>query len=801
MSHQARSGRRHKRARPGSVPLLAMALACPAFAAPPEEGQAAPPGGTPPPGTAAAAPGTAAVSATSLQDITVTARKREEYARDVPVAIAALSGAQLQEKNITQLLDLTAVTPNFWLSNGAVQPFTFIRGFGSGSNLGFAQSVGKFVDDVSFGRDQDGRLPLFDIERVEVLKGPQVITFGNSATVGALNITTKGAGRQFEADGSVAYEFNQNEVETQGGVTAPLSDDVSLRIAGMFRKLDRGQLYNALQDRHEPQIRNWALRPTLRLDPADGLEIVLHGEYDHLRDIGGSSVVTAQPLRLGAPQFPIAGSSKRRDIDYNRAPYFTQDGTANRAGLLQADIRYNLLGGTLNSTTAYRRFHALNQFGTDGPDHNPVYYNGINQRYHQFSQELRFTGSYGPVDIQAGGYYQHDYLRSFTYLEFSLGGYGTTGIAATPLGRFSTFDQKAETYSGFTDVTLHATSALSLSAGVRYARFTKSAGQASYAVPIQPFDLGTSRDAVIATASPALVPALVAIAGTTPHVFPLGTLRLTENHWQPQAIVQYKLDSRNTAYAKFVKGAKVGGFDFLYAGSNPAGAAFAPEKAQSYEIGLKGKILAGKLDYAISLFRTTFKDLQQSVFQNLTYVVSNVGKARSQGVEVDLTYVPVANLRLGLSGSYLDAKYLDFKGAACNSDQNLVTPRGCFQDLSGTRTQFASKLSGSASLDYRKKVFADRYELGGGVSVFARSKFNAAAFNDRRMQQSGFAQVDTHVDFGPLGGPWQVTFFGRNLSDKRYLEYGALAPAQSTAVLGSYSRGRQLGLKLSLAVR
>lgn len=150
------------------------------------------------------------------QDIVVTARKRAENLRDVPVAITAIGGEVLQQKNITQVIDLPQITPNFSFSYGAVQPFTFIRGFGSGANASFEQSVGKFIDNVSFGRDQDGRIPIFDLERIEILKGPQVLTFGNSATVGAISMATKKPGRNFEADGSIGYEILQSRIPGPG---------------------------------------------------------------------------------------------------------------------------------------------------------------------------------------------------------------------------------------------------------------------------------------------------------------------------------------------------------------------------------------------------------------------------------------------------------------------------------------------------------------------------------------------------------------------------------------------------------
>jgi iron complex outermembrane receptor protein len=738
----------------------------------------------------------------SVADIVVTARKREERLRDVPDAVTALSGTQLRAKNIVQLIDLPSITPNFQFSYGAVQPFTFIRGFGSGANASFEQSVGKFIDNVSYGRDQDGRIPIFDVDHIEVLKGPQVLTFGSSATVGALNETTKKPGRIFEADGSVSYEFNEDQVQFQGGVTAPLADWATLRVAGLYDDLAKGRLYNPLAGKHEPDTQNWAIRPTLVLTPAAGLEINLHGEYDHLRDFGNSVVAIDQPLKPGALLYPEVGDTGVRAVNYSRGPVSSPELGGLNAWLLQSDVNYKIFGGKLTSTTAYRHSDSDEQFGTDGPAHQEDYFNALWQHYNQFSQELRFARSFGPLDLTAGGYYQRDTLHIDLLQDFTLGGYGFTGPAATPFGRVASYSQRTTTYSGFVDSTYHLTDRLSLSAGVRYADIDKTAGQSIFAVSIPPgVNFDTTAGYLQSFQSSALTPLLHPVTGATAHNFPFGTLQLSEDHWQPQIILQYKLTPRDMIYAKYVEGDKVGGFDFLYAGTNPASAAFKPESAESYEIGMKGLTLDGRLEYSVDIFNTTFTSLQQSVFSNLVFVVSNVGRARARGLETELTFEPIKGMRLGFNGSYLDARFLSFPGAACDSVQNAA-PGGCVtQNLSGAPTQYASKWTGDFSVDYERPIMDGRYYLGGGVSVQARSSYNAGAYNDPRMVQPGLATLDAHIDFHPNNSLWTFSFFARNLTDQRYLEYAVLAPGQSTAVLGTYARGQQLGLRLSIATR
>jgi outer membrane receptor protein involved in Fe transport len=760
---------------------------------------------TSPPATTAAA--------SEVGEILVTARKRSEILRDVPVAITAVTGKTLAHENIVQVIDFAKITPNFTYSYGAANSYAYIRGFGSGSNAGFEQSVGKFVDNVSYGRDQEARLPLFDLERVEILKGPQVLTFGNSSTAGAINITTRKPGREFSATGSVGYEFEGREWQSQMGVDVPLADGVSLRLAGLFQDLERGRYDNPIKGVHELQTRNYAFRPTLRLTPADGLEILLRAEVDRVKDLGGTLVPIGQPLVAARPPYPVVGDDSHRYVNYNVAPFFSDEVQQLDAKLYQADINYEILGGTLSSTTAWRRSNSLVQWGLDGVNHATTYFNPQWTHFQQFSQEIRYTGKFGKLDATVGAYYQHDKLGLDVAQEFTLAGLGFTGATATPFSRIFTFDQKSKNWSGFVDLTYHLTDGLSVSGGFRYTDQKKAAGQSTFAADIIPnttFD--TPRARLLAARDPALDALWTAVLGGNQHAYPFGALSRSETHLQPQAIVQYNFAPQNMVYAKYVSGAKVGGFDYAFTQpgtTTAANAQFKPEKAWMIELGAKGLILDHRLEYSLALFRETFTDLQQSAQSGLNFIVTNAGKARSQGVELDLQFHPDSNWRVGFNGAYLDAKYLDFPGGPCNSTQNAFPigttipgmrvcggpPRA--QDFSGVPTQYASKWTGSLYAEYGTPVGSGEDQVTVGASVYARTKYDASLYNDPRMVQPGYAQLDAHIDYGASNGRWTLSLFGRNLTDKRILEYGSVVPGSGTATTGSYSRGRQVGLKLS----
>ncbi|MDB5578964.1 MAG: hypothetical protein JWR80_4140 [Bradyrhizobium sp.] len=729
-----------------------------------------------------------------IQDIIVTARKRSENLRDVPVAVTAISGRQLTQLNVIQLADLVRTQPNFTVAYGAVQPFTFIRGFGTGNNLSFDQAVGKFVDNVSFGRDQDSRTPIFDVERIEILKGPQVLLFGNSTTAGAVNITTKKPTDHFAADISTSYEFESQHTEVQGGVSLPLAEWASLRVSGVFEGISKGKVFNTLLNRTEDTDRNYGARGIFRLTPASGLEILVKAEFDRTRQNGNTLepfVQAASPIAA----FPDVQLDGIRSVNNDVAPFFQKEYADTKGQVYQADVNYDVLGGKLTSTTAYRLFHAGTAITNGSPV--PVFSATADQHYSQFSQELRYNGTFGKLQITGGGYYEKSILRAFTVQDFNV---SNIGLPLPAFSRVATYDQRAHSWSLFTDLSYALTNSLSISVGGRYTDISKAADQTSNPANVVPnvtFD--TPRSVALAALNPNVTGPFVAVTGSTPHNFV--DLKKDENHFQPQVVLQYKF-AANMIYAKFVRGDKAGGFDWLYGGTptsaTPSGAAFASEGARSFEVGAKGLILDRKLEFSFDAFSTTYSNLQVSVFQGSSFLVSNVGKARTNGVELELTWLPVHRLQVSAGGAYLDAKYLSFPAAACTIGQTLATPAGivCRQDLSGVTTPFSSKWSGSISADYTAPVRSD-YSLTVGLMGTARSSYNPSTNIDPLFRQGGYAQLDGHVDLASKDDRWTISFFVKNLTDKKVLEYGTPTPVVKGGGFGTLSRGRQLGVRLS----
>jgi iron complex outermembrane recepter protein len=735
------------------------------------------------PGADASAPAGAGADPGALAEVIVTARKRAENQRDVPASIVTLQGEQLAALNITQIVDLTSVEPTLVASYATLQPFVAIRGFGSGNNQSFDQAVGKFVDNVSFGRDQDARLPLFDIAQVEVLKGPQVLLYGNSTTAGALNITTRKPGDEFAADGTASYEFYGQESKVQGGVTLPIKDLLSVRVSGMYERLNEGWNYNVATAEHVPTSENKAGRIILRTAAIPDLEVLFKLEYDKLTDKGNVGSPVAQPTS-GPFQFPDVGRVGIIYANNEVAPFFQGSFNTLRNTVYQLDMNYAVLSGMLTSTSAYRVLDFAGD--TAGAQQVPVFDGFISYTDRQVSQELRFSRSFGPVDATLGAYYQRNDRLNLTTANFNFAPLPFPALAVAYVS-----PQRITSYSGFADFTWHMTDRLSLEAGARYSAISEDADQSAQPGDIVP-NKGLSDNLYNSISpNPAFDPLYTILFGAPPHFY--DGLHLHETHIQPQAVAQYRLTDTNQVYAKFVKGDKQGGFDTVDQGiTGPSGAHFLPEQAKSFEVGFKGEALDRRLDYAVSAFHTTFTNLQTNAYVGTATVavVTNVGKARTQGLEAELKYAPVRGLLLSATTSYTDAKYIDFPGGSCTRAQAVA---GCVtQDLSNTPTPFASKFAGTLGGEYEHALGS--YRLSGGVLITGRTSYNSSFNNEPLLEQGGYAQLDAHVDL--LADRWKASLFGRNLTDRRYQTFGSVAPGTINGLLDFTSRGRQAGVQV-----
>lgn len=736
----------------------------------------------------------AAAPPTALEEVIVTARKREESLQNVPVSIAAVSGEALRQEKIVNQVDLSMRVPAFKQTTAGVNTYTFIRGVGSGSNPSFEQAVATFVDGVYAGRGQQARFPYFDLERVEVLRGPQVALYGNSAIAGAISVVSRKPGHEFGGEASASYEFNNQETVVQGGVTIPLNDAFRLRLAGYYDNQDKGWLttYRPTGVSLDPQRRDRGGRVILAYDPGGALDAELKYESYSLLTIGGSNQATSNVTHNGAVT----------EYNFDLVRYFgngaplngkTHDSARMNNQTVQATVNYKVPLGTLTAVTAYN-WYGFSQDTEGDMSPLPIFDYDHHEHYRQFSQELRLTSNTGGrFDYIVGAYYQRDHVLPSALLDVNLAAEPAPfGAPIPPLSAYQYLDQVMKNYAVFFDANYALTPRLKLNVAARYMHVTKDATLYRHATFI---NTTTPNPAFEAPLGPGR-PSLFGLAFGAPHTFT--GLSLSETHLMPQVGLQYEFEGGGMAYAKVVKGAKAGGFDWSYAGADPNAAHFLPERATSYEAGYRGEAFDHTLSFGLTLYRTDVKDLQVSVFDGRTsYVVGNAAQQRSQGVEADFTWRPVSSLRIVGSGAYDDAYYVSYANAGCYVEQRLATPAGvtCRQDLSGAQAPLTSRWAYNLGFVHTTNV--GQFVLTTQANYSWRSKFNMTLLNDPQQVQKAFGLLDARIALGPPDQRWQFAVFGKNLTDELYSDYATDAPTVTGVRFRDTQRPRQIGVELS----
>jgi len=246
-----------------------------------------------------------------LEEIVVTAAYREQGLQDVPVSISAVSGQTLAESALQKAEDIQFLVPNFTLTETGISTNAFIRGIGSGINQAFEQSVGTYIDGVHYGRGQQWRSPFLDLERIEVLRGPQSILFGKNSVAGAVNITTAKPTDEFEGSVLASLETEMNETIIEGVVSGPLGNSMRGRIAARIREVD-GHMWNATLGVDEPNREDWTVRGTLEFDISDNLLATFKAEVGEF-DVLGRHIEIINELPRADPH-PIFGGLLYNEI-------------------------------------------------------------------------------------------------------------------------------------------------------------------------------------------------------------------------------------------------------------------------------------------------------------------------------------------------------------------------------------------------------------------------------------------------------------------------------------------------------
>ncbi|WP_430442960.1 TonB-dependent receptor [Sphingorhabdus contaminans] len=693
-------------------------------------------------------------------EIIVTARRREESLQDVPVAVSAFSGEALEMRGALDLTDVGNITPNTTLetSRGSNSTLSaFIRGIGQQDPVsGFEPGVGIYLDDVYLNRPQAAVLDIYDVERIEVLRGPQGTLYGRNTIGGAVKYVTK----RLPQDVAVAVRATVGTYGQADGVitaSAPIGDIV--RVGASVARLSRGGFGDNLTTGRENYNKDvWAARGTIELGGYGApVSVRISGDYsrDKSDPRGGHRLIPG--LLSGAPVLDDVYDTRGGLVDPE------QDIKAYGLAMnISVDLSESL---TLRSISAWRKddtftpidFDALPAVDVDVPG---AYFN------EQISQEVQLLVDAGPLNGMIGAYYLDataDTLfdvRLFTTLN---------GLTA-----FTNAAVDTETYAVFGDFTYDFSDQLSLSVGGRYTWDTRTAN--------------ILRQNYLGGGSPFFGGAGVPFGAASTNF----SGKRSFNKFTPRVSVSFKLTPDHNIYASYSQGFKGGGFDPRGVGANApdlngngirgendevaAFLSFRPESVDSYEVGYKGNLFDGGLTFALAGFYADYTDVQipGSVacivggLPSFCGVTSNAGKATFKGVELEFNARLGENFatdgdRLNLLGAvgYIDAKFDEY----ITNIANVPTDVAQFRQIQNTPDWTAS-----ATLAYMTPVGAGRLNLGTTLSY--RSSTNQFEIPNPFIDQSGYALLDASIVYTSPDDKWTIGIHGKNLTDKQYKTSG-----------------------------
>lgn len=743
-------------------------------------------------------------------DIIVTAQRREQRLQDVPVAVSVTTGAQISNLGIRDLQDLATRLPAVKISSQVVSSTINIRGVGSGQNVGFEQSVGTFVDGVYRGRSRSSQAGLFDVERVEVLKGPQSIFFGNNTIAGALNITTRKPGDHFGYNARTSYAPSDDEYLLEAGVDLPVTPTLAVRLAGRASGMN-GYIANQFTGSTDPHLRDLIGRVALRWTPTTNFESNFRFDRLHNRDTG-----TFSPDIRNCPPTAAYGVARGACAAYLALKGGVIDNQVDfRSDVGPSGFRLDLSEGvwtnrldlgpvSLNSITSYYDQHsatynqsqplAVPGVGT-APSRAP-----FQELEHDtaFSQELRLeSNSAGPVQYVAGLYYAKAHVVADDYTGvFAVPSVGAAGApvtsAATPVVLYRNFNQHETDRSAFGQLTVTIAPPLKLAVGVRYTNVNKRAFRDEFAgtttAPIPGPDF-TQFD-------PATQLKVMAAGGVSKANY--AQPNRDYNKFMPSANLQLKLTPTINTYASYSKGFKAGGYAVT---GNPF--QFDSESANAFEIGSKGSLLNRRLFFALDGFYTKYNNLQEAIatFNSSGQVVASVGNAAqstSKGIELSLSYQHSSYVSVGFEGSYLVSRYNSYPNGQCTALQLLLAPGGrCVQDLSGRTRPFAPRFSGAFNASLGAPVGDDlavRFE----PSLYVTAGYYTDPTIDQLAYQPHYAVADLRISFGRQDRHWELALIGKNLNQSKVSDatrpFGG-SPGTQIVVL---NRARSVAISLSI---
>ncbi len=639
-------------------------------------------------------------AAAQIDEIVVTARRRAESLQDVPVAITAFSDEDMAERNVRNVADVAAFTPNLVTTGGPTggnDGFFFIRGIGQlDSNPAADPGVGVYLDEVYIGRIQGSSFDTLNIERVEVLRGPQGTLFGRNTIGGAINVVTADPGEELSGELRV-IAGERERWDLYGQVGGPVSDKVGVQASAFYREQD-GWARNPVTDAQYGDVKNWGGRIKTVLTPTDAVEVKLiadiargDGTPAPTKPDAFNPFLPGTPLGVAFPDDLGDGLYEDRGLtNQSNEPIFELENQG-LAGVLSWDLG----GAAFKSITSYREVSQLVTNDFDGTGY-AVYDNTFDTEQNQFSQELQLSGE-GMDDrltwLLGVYYFDENSNHNNQICQGTNDGVlndGTTAVRydGRCLENNQSFTLDVESIAGFGHLTYDLTDRFSVVAGLRYTDETKEQSY-SFFVDNTAGVLSSLTTTIPTPGGPLTIPIFPqgAITPTfapgSPALLP-GTPTDYEDSWSewtPKVGLNYEVSSEVLLYASYARGFKSGGFNGrpnpVVAGPNTGRflpvQSYDPEVLDTYEIGFKSSLLDRRLVLNAAAFFSDYQDVQILTLDPNTafFNTANAGEVDIFGFEVEAVAEPVEGLRFDLGVGYLDDEYTsvdpdadpDFPGA------------------------------------------------------------------------------------------------------------------------------------------
>ena len=688
-------------------------------------------------------------------DIVVTAQKRSENLMDVPVAISAFSGETLANTGVADIQAVQMATPTLVYNNTGAYAQPYIRGVGSRLlQNGLDPSIAMYLDGRYLARQTAVTLDLFDVQRVEVLKGPQGVLFGRNAAAGAIRVITNEVEDEFQGMIKGGYG-NYNQIYGQAMLNLPLSQDLGIRLSGITSHRD-GFAKNLV----DTGIREWddkqltAVRGKVRWQPGDVLDANLTLGYWHQDDNAGNETNAVGPLQyhVGIVNGGITGMERKHvasQVDFrNDKKEFSAE----------LNLKFDFGSVTLESISTYADLDNFLTFDGDGTSFSAVDA-WIYENSKTYSQEFQISSNNsGPMEWIVGAFY----YKEKTDFDINI----DTGARTISNG-----DQyvNTEAYAGFGQVGWSISDDLKLVVGARYSKDRKR-------VVLRP---SSHEDEGVVTVSAPFAD------------------RASWSKFTPSATLEYRF-AQSLLYAKFARGYKSGGFNYPPTGQEPLN----PEVLDMYELGLKSSLFDRRVNLTISGYYYDYKDLQvtrAAAEGSAVVITQNAANAELYGIDADLTWRPTPQLTVTASLAWQHSQYKDYELATAKMFRGVLlgTAAPGMVDVpyeaDGERLLRAPKWSAFASINYNIPVGMGTVPVTLSYSYKGSYNFDFVADPTTNvLRQKAYNLVNGRIGFRPDSERWSVAIWANNLFDEEYFDD---AVAAGTGIRASYGAPRTYGVE------